>query len=63
MMFDQIAVQNMWAAGHVDDAHYPGFALLGALRIVTPLARASMRKEMTETVRRLQAELAYAGTA
>lgn len=59
MMFDQIAVQNMWAGRNIRDDQYPGFALLGALRIITPLARATVRKEIVEEVRRLQAELSF----
>lgn len=59
MMFDQIAVQNMWAGGNIRDEDYTGFALLGALRIVTPLARASLRKDLVENVRKLQSKLSY----
>lgn len=59
MMFDQIAVQNMWAGGNIRDDQYTGFALLSALRIVTPLARASVRKALVDRIRLMQAELTY----
>ncbi len=59
MMFDQIAVQNMWAGGNIEDDQYPGFARLSALRIVTPLARASVRKHLVEEIRKLQADLNF----
>lgn len=59
MMFDQIAVQNMWAGQNIRDEHYTGFALLGALRIIIPLARASVRKDLVEELRRLQANISF----
>ncbi|MFA7586957.1 MAG: TetR/AcrR family transcriptional regulator [Novosphingobium sp.] len=60
MMFDQIAVQSMWAGGNVGDDQYPGFARLSALRIITPLARASLRKHIVEQIRTMQQELTFA---
>ena len=59
MMFDQIAVQNMWAGGNIRDDQYTGFALLSALRIVIPIARASVRKDLVEKVREFQATLRF----
>jgi AcrR family transcriptional regulator len=59
MLFDQVSVQNRWAGGNIRDDQYVRFALLGALRIVTPLARASVRKDVVEAVRRLQSELSF----
>ncbi len=59
MMFDQISIQNMWAGGNIADEHYTGFALLSAMRIITPLARASVRKDLVEEIRRHQSELSF----
>ena len=59
MMLDQIAVQNMWAGGNIDDDSYPSFARLSALRIMTPLTKASVRKHLVEEIRQLQDKLSF----
>lgn len=60
IMLDQVAVQNMWAGGNIDDASYPSFARLSVLRIMTPLAKASVRKDLVEEIRLLQDQLCFA---
>lgn len=59
MMFDQISIQNMWAGGNIADEQYTGFALLSAMRIISPLARASVRKDLVENIRKFQSELEF----
>jgi TetR/AcrR family transcriptional regulator, cholesterol catabolism regulator len=59
IMLDQLSVQNLWASGTIDDASYPCFARLGALRILAALAKASVRKDLVEAIRKLQSRLTY----
>lgn len=62
MMFDQVSVQNLWAGMNIADGEYEDFAMLDTYRVLTPLAKVSLRKDLVEEVRLLQNRLRDRGS-